>query len=88
MSFDQTTNRQEALIPNTQIEAMFLRICTDEQMQKYTDLIDKGHISLATAYASNLVYKTFYYLVDQWEKLGGDIDQLNKEVKKNGVVRK
>jgi len=69
------------------IETMFMRVCTDKQMQQYVKLVDDGHMSLATAYASNVVFKLFFYLIDQWEKLGGNTEDLSKEVKKNGVKR-
>lgn len=83
MNYDETktTARNESMIPNTQIESMFLRICDDEQMHKYTDLVEKGHISLATAYASNLVYKVFYLLIDQSEKNGVTVEDLMKNRK-------
>lgn len=81
--FDETTTRNESLIPNTQIESMFLRVANDHQMEKYTNLIEKGHISLATAYASNTVNKIFYALVERFENDGGDIETL-KTKKKEG----
>jgi len=85
VSYEETSRREESLIPNTQIESMFMRICTDDQMTKYTGLVEKGHISLATAYASNMVYKLFYKLVEKFEIDGGDIEQLGKEARKNGT---
>jgi hypothetical protein len=83
MAFEENTNRNDSMIPNTQIESMFLRVANDEQMRKYTELIEKGHISLATAYASNTTYKIFYALVERFENDGGDIETL-KQSKKNG----
>lgn len=84
MTYEQDINsrREESLIPNTQIETMFMRICDDEEMKKYMELIEKGHISLATAYASNKVSKVFYMLVDQFDKYGITIDELKKRKKK------
>lgn len=55
------------LIPNGQIETMFLRICTDEQMQTYVKHIEQGRINLATAYASNIVTRKFFQLVEKEE---------------------
>lgn len=57
------------LIPNGQIEQMFLRICTDEQMRIYVDHVNSGNIALATAYASRLVTKKFFELVAKEEKI-------------------
>lgn len=71
MAYEQNTTRDDSLIPNTQIESMFMRICDDDQMTKYIDLVEKGHVSLATAYASNLVYKAFYALVEDFEDSTG-----------------
>ncbi len=83
MAFEETktSTRDDSLIPNSQIESMFMRVCDDDQMKQYMQLIDNGHISLATAYASNLVYKTFYALVEQWEKYKS-IKDVVKEQKK------
>lgn len=87
MSFEQTNNqttrREESLIPNTQIESMFMRVCKDEEMKEYVKLVDEGHISLATAYASNKVYKIFYNLVEEFEKFGRDVNEVGtKKIKK------
>ena len=60
----------KSLIPNTQIEQMFLRICTDEQMATYINHVDCGRVNLATAYASRLVTKVFFRLVEEDEKKG------------------
>lgn len=81
MSFENNNIREESLIPNSQIETMFLRICQDEQMQKYIDLIEKGHVSLATAYASNIVYKVFYALIDYVGDYGLSVEEVLKRVK-------
>ena len=75
------TRRDESLIPNSQIETMFLRIANDEQMKQYVELCEHGHQSLATAYASNAVFRLFFALV---EKFGGDIEELKKTKKEKG----
>lgn len=59
--------KEKALIPNQQIEMMFLRICTDEQMQIYVKHVNSHNLALATAYASNIVYKKFFQLVEKEE---------------------
>ena len=61
-------NINKSLIPNSQIEVMFLRICTDAQMKTFTDHIDAGRINLATAYASGIVFRKFFQLVEREEK--------------------
>lgn len=61
-------NKEQTLIPNGQIELMFLRICTDEQMQIFVKHVDEGRINLATAYASNIVYKKFFQLIEKEDK--------------------
>jgi hypothetical protein len=74
-------NDDKPLIPNTILEAMFLRIANDDQTLKYTNLCDQGHISLATAYASNMLNKVFYKLVEKYEADGGSIEDLTKKAK-------
>lgn len=59
---------EKALIPNAQIEQMFLRICSDEQMKTYVKHVDEGRINLATAYASKTVTKKFFELVQKDEE--------------------
>lgn len=66
----------KSLIPNAQLESMFLSICNDKQMMEYNRLIDKGLIHTASAYASHKVQKTFQYLRDSFIKNGGDMDYL------------
>lgn len=68
--------REESLIPNSQLESMFLSIATDEQMQNYTTLIEKGQIHTATAYASHRVKKIFMYFRDEYIRQGGELDWL------------
>lgn len=86
MAFEkiESSKREESLIPNSQIEIMFMRVCNDSQMKNYTDLIEKGHVSLATAYASNMVYKVFYALVENLEKYGLTVEEIVKRQKKKG----
>lgn len=55
------------LIPNGQIETMFLRICTDDQMATYVRHVENHRIALATAYASRLVTKKFFQLIERSE---------------------
>lgn len=66
----------KSLIPNTQLEQMFMSICTDEQMQEYQKLIQKGLIHTASAYASHKVQRTFQYFRDTFIKTGGDLEYL------------
>lgn len=66
----------QSLIPNTQLEQMFLSICDDSQMEEYTRLIEKGLIHTASAYASQRVLRTFQYWRDSFIKNGGDLDYL------------
>lgn len=75
------TIRDQASIPNTQIESMFMRVATDMQMQTFMNFINTKNIPLATAYASNTVNRIFYKLVDEFERAGGDIENLNKTTK-------
>lgn len=56
------------LIPNGQIEQMFLRICTDEQMNVYVNHVNSGNIALATAYASKTVTRKFFQMVEKEEQ--------------------
>lgn len=68
--------KEKSLIPNAQLEQMFLLICTDSQMQEYNKLIENGHIAIASAYASHRVSKTFMYWRDEFIKNGGDLEYL------------
>lgn len=81
MDNEPKTFRDQASIPNTQIESMFMRVATDLQMEKYMNFINTKNIPLATAYASNTVYRIFYKLVDEFERTGGNIETLNKTIK-------
>lgn len=82
MAFEESRNREESLIPNSQIETMFLRIATDDQMVKYVKFVDEGHQSLATAYASARVFELFFPLVEFYERNNGNIEGLREETKK------
>ena len=55
------------LIPNSLVETMFLRICTDEEMQIYVKHVEAKQIGLATAYASRIVTTAFFSLVEEAE---------------------
>jgi len=68
--------KEKTLIPNSQIEQMFLSICTDEQMSEFNKLVEKGLIHTASAYASQRVLKTFQYWRDSFIKKGGELDYL------------
>ncbi len=68
--------KEQSLIPNTQLEQMFMRVCDDEQMQEYQRLIDKDLIHTASAYASHRVMRTFNYWADSFIKNGGDMEYL------------
>lgn len=68
--------KEESLIPNSQLEQMFMSICTDEQMQEYTRLVEKGLTHTASAYASHKVQRTFQYFRDTFIKNGGDLEYL------------
>jgi hypothetical protein len=57
-------NNEKPLIPNGQIEQMFLRICSDDQMRNYVEHVNSGNIALATAYASKTVTRKFFQLVE------------------------
>lgn len=56
-------NTEKPLIPNGQIEQMFLRIANDDQMGVYVTHVNSGNIALATAYASQMVTRVFMKLV-------------------------
>lgn len=73
-------NKEKALIPNAQIEEMFFRIATDEQVGTYIRLAENGRINLATAYASQRVHKWFFKAIDLVEKLNISVETL-KEAK-------
>lgn len=60
-------SQDKASIPNAQLEDMFLRIATDEQVGSYFRLVEAGRINLATAYASQRVHKKFFEMI---KKLG------------------
>lgn len=71
-------------IPNKQIEQMFLSIASDDQMHEYNKLVDNGHIAIASAYASQRVFKTFNYWRDSFIKTGGDLEYLQFILWKRG----
>lgn len=56
------------LIPNGQLETMFLRICTDDQMGVYVNFVNEGNIALATAYVSKIVTRKFFKMVEDLDK--------------------
>jgi len=61
-------NTDKALIPNAQLEMMFLRICTDEQMNHYANHVNSGNIALATAYVSKIVTRKFFQMIENEER--------------------
>lgn len=74
--YKRRVSKEESLIPNSQLEQMFMSICTDDQMQEYTKLIEKGLTHTASAYASHKVQRTFQYFRDTFIKSGGDLEFL------------
>lgn len=64
---------EKPLIPNGQIEQMFLRICDDAQMNIYVNHVNSGNIALATAYASKTVTRKFFQLVEADEARSEEI---------------
>lgn len=58
---------EKALIPNAQIEQMFLRIADDEQVKAFVSHVDNNRINLATAYASKTVTKKFFEMIEKEE---------------------
>lgn len=67
---------EQSLLPNKQLEVMFLSIADDEQMQEFNKLIEKGLTHTATAYASHRVMRTFQYWRDSFIATGGDLEFL------------
>jgi hypothetical protein len=43
-------------------------MCTDEQMEIYVKHVNSGNYALATAYASKLVTRKFFDLIEKEEK--------------------
>lgn len=71
--------KNDSLIPNKQLEQMFMSICTDSQMQYFTKAAQSEDPTIragASAYASRVVYKTFMYWRDAFVKQGGDLEYL------------
>ncbi len=62
--------KEKPLIPNKQIELMFFRVATDEEVQKYVEMAEHGLRHTASAYASNKVFHLFMDLVDLAEAIG------------------
>lgn len=60
--------KEKSLIPNAQIEEMFLRIADDAMMKVYSKHIEAKRINLATAYASRAVTKKFFAMIEQEDK--------------------
>lgn len=72
-------------IPNKQIEEMFLRIASEEQVNRYMTLVENDHIAIATAYASNTVKRVFDFCVTELEGMSLDINKaVFKKETKNG----
>lgn len=58
-------SRAEALIPNSLIEEMFLRVANDQEVETYLELTNNNRIALATSYASKKVKRIFDILVEK-----------------------
>lgn len=71
--------KEKALIPNGQIEEMFLRIATDDMMKVYSEHIEAKRINLATAYASNAVKKKFFKMIANEERVADNFTYWNKK---------
>lgn len=67
MQKTQNSTTDKPLIPNKQIEEMFFRIATDDQIETYIAMATAGKTALASAYASRFASKKFYEML---EKLG------------------
>jgi len=78
----ENRNLNKSLIPNSQIEMMFMRICDDMQIETYMEHIENGRINLATAYASMIVTKKFFTLVEKEED-----ENIDKELGKRGTIK-
>lgn len=74
----------QSLIPNSQLENMFLSIADDEMTTEYRNLVNKGLVGTATAYASHRVYKFFMYWRDNFIKQNGDLEYLAYMLYKRG----
>lgn len=74
-------NRNEALIKNTGLERMGLRIVNDAEMSQYTSLA-KDSTARATAYVTRKVVPVFEYLVERFEQEhgAGAIEHVKKVV--------
>lgn len=76
----KTIFKETSLIPNKQLEQMFMSICTDEQMQYFTKAAQSDDPTVragASAYASRIVTTVFRYWRDAFIKNGGDLEYLN-----------
>ena len=62
--------REKTLIPNKQIELMFFRVASDEEVEKYVELAEGGLRHRRRPDASNKVYHMFMELVDLAEAIG------------------
>lgn len=69
--------KEKSLIPNAQIEEMFLRIATDDMMKVYSQHIEAKRINLATAYASRAVTKKFFQMIAKEERVAGNFTYWN-----------
>lgn len=69
--------KNDSLIPNSQIEEMFLRVANDEEVRRYMNLINSNFIALATSYASSKITRVFFQLVDDYERSGKSLSSLS-----------
>jgi hypothetical protein len=63
-------NRSEALIKNTGLEKMALRIANDQEASQYVELAEDS-TARATAYVTRKVVPVFEYLVERFEQEHG-----------------
>jgi hypothetical protein len=64
------------LIDNKQIEEMFYRIATDEDIAKYQAVGEQGYKGAATSHASGVVYRAFMKMLNRLEmELGEPVDR-------------
>lgn len=74
MSENKTKN--ESLIPNKQIEEMFLRVANEEEIETYLNLCRRKFKALATSYASRKVNESFFIMVEDLEMRGLSVEDL------------
>jgi hypothetical protein len=72
-------NSERSLIPNTKLEAWFLRSAGSKRIAEYTKLAEKKKlVHTASAYATNKLDKIIKFLVEYYERHGGDFELLDE----------